>query len=91
MKIILEGEFAISDESGQTVQAKRGDVFYFPKGSKIIFATETGGFAFFVGLFIPILVLVYLDLLTTDTGRRDNGPSYRYSSRVRTPYSDRIG
>ena len=68
MKIILEGEFAISDESGQTVQAKRGDVFYFPKGSKITFATETGGLAFFVGLFIPMLVYL-LTLLDGTTGQ----------------------
>lgn len=71
MKIILEGEFAILDESGQTVHAKRGDVFYFPKGSKITFATETGGLAFFVGS------LLYTGGGFTDTGRRDNGPRYK--------------
>lgn len=30
MKIIVEGEFVISDETGQKVTGKPGDVFYFP-------------------------------------------------------------
>lgn len=61
MKIILEGDFAISDENGQAVQARPGDVFYFPKGSKITFQTESGGLAFFVGfrfLFPPGVFVV---------------------------------
>jgi uncharacterized cupin superfamily protein len=29
MKIIVEGEYQISDETGQSVTAKPGDVFYF--------------------------------------------------------------
>ncbi|KAL1849536.1 hypothetical protein Plec18170_007444 [Paecilomyces lecythidis] len=49
MKIIVEGEFNISDETGQTVKAKPGDVFYFPKGAKITFTTETYGLAFYTG------------------------------------------
>lgn len=49
MKIIVDGEFQISDETGQTVTGKKGDVFYFPKGSKITFTTETFGLGFFVG------------------------------------------
>lgn len=48
MKIIIEGQFQISDETGQSVQAKPGDVFYFPKGSKITFTTESYGLGFFV-------------------------------------------
>lgn len=48
MKIILEGEFEISDETGQKVTAKPGDVFYFPKGSKITFTTPSYGLAFYV-------------------------------------------
>ena len=35
MKIILDGHFYISDETGQEVKATKGDVFYFPAGSKI--------------------------------------------------------
>lgn len=50
MKIILEGEFEISDETGQTVRAGPGDVFYFPKGSKITFSTPSVGLAFYVCL-----------------------------------------
>ncbi len=34
MKIIVEGEFDIEDETGQKVHAVAGDVFYFPKGAK---------------------------------------------------------
>lgn len=49
MKIILEGEFEISDETGQKVKAGPGDVFYFPKGSKITFTTDSYGLAFYVG------------------------------------------
>ncbi|EDO00919.1 hypothetical protein SS1G_03393 [Sclerotinia sclerotiorum 1980 UF-70] len=49
MKIIVDGEFDISDETGQKVHATKGDVFYFPKGSKITFTTETFGLGFFVG------------------------------------------
>ena len=48
MKIILEGQFEISDETGKKVTATPGDVFYFPKGSKITFTTESYGLAFYV-------------------------------------------
>lgn len=53
MKIIVEGEFNISDETGQTVKAVPGDVFYFPKGSKITFTTDSYGLAFYVSLLCP--------------------------------------
>ena len=49
MKIILEGDFTVSDQTGQKVEAGKGDVFYFPEGSKIRFETKEGGLAFFVG------------------------------------------
>lgn len=49
MKIIVDGDFEISDESGQTVKAAKGDVFFFPKGSVITFKTEKGGLGFFCG------------------------------------------
>lgn len=49
MKIILEGEFEISDETGQKVTATPGDVFHFPKGAKITFSTPSYGLAFYVG------------------------------------------
>ncbi|KAL9624742.1 MAG: hypothetical protein Q9160_001096 [Pyrenula sp. 1 TL-2023] len=49
MKIILDGEFEISSEGGQTVSAKKGDVFYFPKGSVITFKTDSFGLAFYTG------------------------------------------
>ena len=49
MKIIVEGEMIISDETGQKVHARPGDVFYFPKGSKIKFETPSYGLGFFCG------------------------------------------
>jgi mannose-6-phosphate isomerase-like protein (cupin superfamily) len=49
IKIILEGHFYIKDETGREVKAEKGDVFFFPKGSRIIFQTEDYGLAFFVG------------------------------------------
>ena len=49
MKIILEGHFYIKDETGREVRAEKGDVFYFEKGSRIVFRTEEFGLAFFVG------------------------------------------
>jgi ethanolamine utilization protein EutQ (cupin superfamily) len=51
MKIILEGEFEIADETGQKVAASPGDVFYFPKGAKITFTTPSYGLAFFVSFY----------------------------------------
>lgn len=49
MKIIVDGEFEISDETGQTAKGVKGDVFYFPKGSVITFSTPTFGLGFFCG------------------------------------------
>jgi len=49
MKIIVSGSFDIEDETGKKVHAVAGDVFYFPKGSKITFTTTDGGLAFYTG------------------------------------------
>ena len=49
MKIIVEGEMIISDETGASVHAKPGDIFYFRKGSKIRFDTPSYGIGFFCG------------------------------------------
>lgn len=49
MKIILEGHFYIKDETGKEVKAEKGDVFFFPKGARIIFRTDDYGLAFFTG------------------------------------------
>ncbi|KAG9639720.1 hypothetical protein KCU61_g2392, partial [Aureobasidium melanogenum] len=49
MKIIVEGQYTISDETGNKVEAKPGDVFFFPKGSTITFTTEDYGLAFYTG------------------------------------------
>ena len=49
MKIIVDGDFEISDETGKRVKAVKGDVFFFPKGVKITFRTEKGGLAWYCG------------------------------------------
>ncbi len=49
MKLIIDGEFELSDGSGDTVTAKVGDLFYFPKGSVIAFSTNTFGVGYFCG------------------------------------------
>lgn len=48
-KIIVEGSFTISDETGKSVHAKPGDVFFFPNGAKITFTTDDYGLAFYTG------------------------------------------
>lgn len=48
IKLITEGEFEISDETGQTVKAKPGDVFYFPRGTKATYTTQSYGVGFYV-------------------------------------------
>lgn len=49
MKIIVDGSFDITDETGKKVHATKGDVLYFPKGSNITFTTDDFGLGFFVG------------------------------------------
>jgi ethanolamine utilization protein EutQ (cupin superfamily) len=63
MKIIVDGEFVISDETGQKVTGRKGDVFYFPKGSKITFETGSFGVGFFVGQRMVSWILLLLFLL----------------------------
>ncbi|RLV96603.1 hypothetical protein JA1_000189 [Spathaspora sp. JA1] len=52
MKVVLEveGEFTLTDETGYKVSAKPGDVFFFPKGSTITFATTGYALNFYTGL-----------------------------------------
>ena len=49
MKIVVDGDYTITDETGQKVRAVKGDVFFFPKGAKITFTTEKGGLAWYCG------------------------------------------
>ena len=49
IKLIVDGEFRISDDTGQTVEATQGDLFYFPAGSTITFSTPEVGLGYFVG------------------------------------------
>jgi len=49
IKLIVEGEFHLTDGTGQKVVAKAGDLMYFPKGSKITFATPNTALGYFCG------------------------------------------
>ena len=49
MKIILDGEATISDDTGQSVTASRGDLFHFPADSTITFTSSDFALAYFVG------------------------------------------
>jgi len=49
MKFIVDGSFTIEDETGQKVEAKPGDLFYFPKGTAVTFTTSDFGLGFFCG------------------------------------------
>ena len=49
MKLILDGEVTISDDTGQSVTASRGDLFHFPADSTITFTTSDFALAYFVG------------------------------------------
>ena len=49
MKLIIDGEFKIADETGTEVIATTGDLLYFPKGSTITFSTPDYGVGFFCG------------------------------------------
>ncbi|KAL8802362.1 MAG: hypothetical protein Q9182_003851 [Xanthomendoza sp. 2 TL-2023] len=58
MKILLEGDMQISqlqDANGgehvvkEEVEARKGDVFFFPKGAVVRFRTREGGLAWYCG------------------------------------------
>ncbi|KAJ5364492.1 ethanolamine utilization protein [Penicillium cataractarum] len=47
-KIILEGEFEISDSTGKAVKALPGDILYIPTNTTLTFKTSTYGLAYYV-------------------------------------------
>ena len=47
-KIILDGDMTVSDGHNQ-VTATKGDVLFFPKGSRITFTTSSSGLGFICG------------------------------------------
>ncbi|MGH8670922.1 MAG: cupin domain-containing protein, partial [Burkholderiales bacterium] len=49
VKIMLEGEMTLSDETGKTVDVKPGDVLFFSNGTKINFSSKSSGLAFYCG------------------------------------------
>lgn len=48
-KYIVEGQFNLTDGTGQFVEAKAGDLMYFPKDSEIHFTSPSTALGFFVG------------------------------------------
>ena len=54
MKIVVEGTFIISDDTGQKVIATVGDVLYFPSGSNVTFSTPDRAVGFFCGQRAPL-------------------------------------
>ena len=49
LKLILEGEFHLTDGTGQEVVAKAGDLMHFPKGAKILFNTPKTALGYYCG------------------------------------------
>lgn len=49
MKYIVDGVFKLTDGTGQTVVAKRGDLVYFPNGCRVTFSTPHYGLGCFTG------------------------------------------
>lgn len=54
MKIVVDGEFNITDQTGQKVNAKTGDVLYFEIGDTIKFETPSHAIGFFCGQRQPL-------------------------------------
>lgn len=50
MKVILEGNLRLEDETGFVVEAKPGDTFFFRKGTTVTFSSTDYGLSYFVGL-----------------------------------------
>ncbi|KAL3434390.1 hypothetical protein BDV09DRAFT_195900 [Aspergillus tetrazonus] len=43
--VVVEGEFNIRDETGNTATVKAGDLLFFPRGTTITFSSDTYGLA----------------------------------------------
>ena len=48
-KFIIDGEMTLTEEGGDPVHVKAGDVVYFDKGAKIRFSSKSSGLAFYCG------------------------------------------
>ena len=59
MKIIVDDDFEISDETGKSVKAGKGDVFFLPKGSKITNRTENGELGWCCGQRKSIFLILF--------------------------------
>ena len=50
MKVVIKGEFILTDEStGEVTHAKERDVLFFPKGTTVKFETPEYALGFFTG------------------------------------------
>ncbi len=49
MKLVLEGEFLLSDDQGGEFRAQAGDLLYFAKGTTVTFDTPQFGLGYYVG------------------------------------------
>ena len=47
-KVVLEGEFTVTDKKGNRIMAKKGDILYFENGDKVRFGTNSSGVAYYV-------------------------------------------
>jgi uncharacterized cupin superfamily protein len=47
-KLVLEGEFTVTDDSGTATKFKAGDVMQFKKGTTATFSTSSTGLAYYV-------------------------------------------
>ena len=45
----MKGQLNLRDGTNQYVEAKEGDLMYFPNGTHVNFGTVTHGLGFFVG------------------------------------------
>lgn len=71
IKLITEKEFEISNETGQTVKAKPGDVFYFPRSTKATYTTQSYGVGFYVCSFQSMQTRLMLTLKAIHRARKE--------------------
>lgn len=60
-KYVLEGEFLLTDGTGQEIVAKEGDLLYFPRGTNVKFDTPHTALGYYVGQRGPDEAAVLID------------------------------
>jgi len=66
-KYIVEGEWNLTDGTGQVVHAKAGDLMYFPMGARVDFTVAKGGLGYYIAGIVPETRGVGADVLTAAT------------------------